>query len=332
MAQSMPSQKMPKTKYKFNHETLSFDKIRLGLRQTFLRLFGYFVASVILAGIYGFIFMFIFDSPQEKVLKREIAQLTLQYELMNREMENVEKVLVHLQETDDNLYRTIFETEPLPSSYSNGGIGGVNRYQELEGFSNSELVVETARRLDRIRKKIYVQSESFDELIAYAKEKEEMLSSIPAIQPISNKDLKRTASGFGYRIHPIYKISKFHSGMDFTAPTGTDVFATGNGVIREVKSARRELGNHIIIDHGFGFQTVYAHLDGFNVRVGQKVKRGDVIGFVGSTGLSTAPHLHYEVLVNGSHTDPAMYYFNDLTPEEYERMLEISSKSGQTFD
>lgn len=332
MAQSMPSQKMPKTKYKFNHETLSFDRIRLGLRQTFLRLFGYFVASVILAGIYGFIFMFIFDSPQEKVLKREIAQLTLQYELMNREMENVEKVLVHLQETDDNLYRTIFETEPLPSSYRNGGIGGVNRYQELEGFSNSELVVETARRLDRIRKKIYVQSESFDELIAYAKEKEEMLSSIPAIQPISNKDLKRTASGFGFRIHPIYKITKFHSGMDFTAPTGTDVFATGNGVIKEVKSARRELGNHIVIDHGFGFQTVYAHLDGFNVRVGQKVKRGDVIGFVGSTGLSTAPHLHYEVLVNGNHTDPALYYFNDLTPEEYERMLEISSKSGQTFD
>ncbi len=328
----MPSQKMPRTKYKFNHETLSFDRIRLGLRQTFLRLFGYFVASLLLAGIYGFIFMFVFDSPQEKALKREIAQLTLQYELMNREMENVEKVLVHLQETDDNLYRTIFETEPLPSSYRNGGIGGVNRYQELEGFSNSELVIETARRLDRIRKKIYVQSESFDELIAYAKEKEEMLSSIPAIQPISNKDLKRTASGFGYRIHPIYKISKFHSGMDFTAPTGTDVFATGNGVIKEVKSARRELGNHIIIDHGFGFQTVYAHLDGFNVRVGQRVKRGDVIGFVGSTGLSTAPHLHYEVLVNGSHTDPAMYYFNDLTPEEYERMLEISGKSGQTFD
>lgn len=332
MVQSMPSQKMPKTKYKFNHETLSFDRIRLGLRQTFLRLFGYFVASLLLAGIYGFIFMFIFDSPQEKVLKREIAQLTLQYDLMNREMENVEKVLVHLQETDDNLYRTIFETEPLPSSYRNGGIGGVNRYQELEGFSNSELVIETARKLDRIRKKIYVQSESFDELIAYAKEKEEMLSSIPAIQPISNKDLKRTASGFGYRIHPIYKITKFHSGMDFTAPTGTDVFATGNGVIKEVKSARRELGNHIIIDHGFGFQTVYAHLDGFKVRVGQKVKRGDVIGFVGSTGLSTAPHLHYEVLVNGNHTDPALYYFNDLTPEEYERMLEISSKSGQTFD
>lgn len=323
---------MPKTKYKFNHETLSFDRIRLGIRQTFLRLFGYFVASLFLAGIYGFIFAFVFDSPQEKALKREIEQLTLQYELMNREMDNVEKVLGHLQETDDNLYRTIFETEPLPSSYREGGIGGVNRYAELEGFTNSQLVIETSERLDKIRKKIYVQSQSFDELIAYASEKEEMLASIPAIQPISNKDLKRTASGFGYRIHPIYKISKFHSGMDFTAPTRTEVYATGNGVIRTVKSARRELGNHIVVDHGFGYQTVYGHLDGFNVREGQKVKRGDVIGFVGSTGLSTAPHLHYEVLVNGRQVDPALYYFNDLTPEEYERMLEISSKSGQTFD
>ena len=323
---------MPKTKYKFNHETLSFDRIRLGIRQTFLRLFGYFVASLFLAGIYGFIFAFVFDSPQEKALKREIEQLTLQYELMNREMDNVEKVLGHLQETDDNLYRTIFETEPVPSSYREGGIGGVNRYTEFEGFSNSELVIETAARLDKIRKKIYVQSESFDELIAYASEKEEMLSSIPAIQPLSNKDLKRTASGFGYRIHPIYKISKFHSGMDFTAPTGTEVYATGNGVIETVKSARRELGNHIIIDHGFGYETVYAHLDRFNVREGQKVKRGDVIGFVGSTGLSTAPHLHYEVLVNRRQVDPALYDFNDLTPEEYDRMLEIASKSGQTFD
>lgn len=323
---------MPKTKYKFNHETLSFDRIRLGIRQTFLRLFGYFVASLFLAGIYGFIFAFIFDSPQEKALKREIAQLQLQYELMNREMENVEKVVENLEETDDNLYRTIFEAEPVPSSYRRGGIGGINRYEELEGFSNSQMVIETAKRLDRIRKRIYVQAESFDALIAMARKKEEMLGSIPAIQPLSNDDLKRTASGFGYRIHPIYKILKFHSGMDFTAPSGTEIYATGNGTISMVKSARRELGNHIVIDHGFGYQTVYAHLSSFNVKVGQKVRRGDVIGFVGSTGLSTAPHLHYEVLVNGSYVDPAMYYFNDLTPAEYDRMLEISSKSGQTFD
>jgi len=323
---------MPKTKYKFNHETLSFDRIKLGLRQTFLRFFGYFIASLFLAFIYGLIYVFVFDSPQDKALKREIEQLTLQYELMNREMENVEKVLGNLEETDDNLYRTIFEAEPVPSSYREGGIGGVNRYEELEGLSNSMLVIETAKRLDKIRKRIYAQSESFDDLIAMAREKEEMLGSIPAIQPVSNTDLKRTASGFGYRIHPIYKILKFHSGMDFTAPTGTEVYATGNGTVKMVKSARRELGNHIIIDHGFGYQTVYAHLNDFNVKVGQKVRRGDVIGFVGSTGLSTAPHLHYEVRVNGSAVDPAMYYFNDLTPEEYDRMLEISSKSGQTFD
>ncbi len=166
-------------------------------------------------------------------------------------------------------------------------------------------MIETARKLDKIRKKIYVQSLSFDELIHFAREKGEMLSCIPAIQPLSNKDLKRTASGFGWRIHPIYKISKFHSGMDFTAPSGTEVYATGNGVVYQVKSARRELGNHIIIDHGFGYQSVYAHLSGFNVKAGQKVKRGDTIGFVGSTGLSTAPHLHYEVRVNGKHVDPS---------------------------
>ncbi len=187
MALSLPSQRMPKTKYKFNHETLSFDKMRLGIRQLLLRLFGYFVGSLFLAGLYGFIFAFVFDSPKEKTLKREIEQLTLQYELMNREMDNVEKVLGHLQETDDNLYRTIFEAEPVPSSYRVGGIGGVNRYEELQGFTNSELIIETATRLDKIRKQIYVQSQSFDELIAYAKEKEEMLSSIPAIQPISNE-------------------------------------------------------------------------------------------------------------------------------------------------
>jgi murein DD-endopeptidase MepM/ murein hydrolase activator NlpD len=323
---------MPKTKYKFNHETLSFDKIRLGIRQLLLRLFAYFVGSLFLAGLYGFVFAFIFDSPKEKALKREIEQLTLQYDLMNREMENVEKVLGHLEETDDNLYRTIFEAEPVPASYREGGIGGVNRYEELEGFSNSDLIIETATRLDKIRKKIYVQSESFDQLIALSKEKEDMLSSIPAIQPVSNKDLKRTAGGYGYRIHPIYKISKFHAGMDFTAPTGTDVYATGNGVVSLVKSERRELGNHIIIDHGFGYQTIYAHLDHFNVRVGQKVNRGDIIGFVGSTGLSTAPHLHYEVKVSGRNVDPAMYFFNDLTPAEYDSMIEIASKSGQSFD
>jgi murein DD-endopeptidase MepM/ murein hydrolase activator NlpD len=323
---------MRKPKYKFNHETLSFDKMRLGMKELALKIFAYFIGSVFLAIIYSVIFSSAFDTPREKALKREIGQLSLQYEIMNREMGNVEKVLDNLQTTDDNLYRTIFAAEPIPSSIRAGGTGGVKRYEELNGFTNSQLIVETAHRLDRIRKKIGVQSKSYDELILLAKKKEAMLRCMPAIQPISNKDLKRTASGFGMRIHPIYKIPKFHAGMDFTAPTGTSVYATGDGVVEELTSDRRELGNHIVLDHGFGYETVYAHLDGFNVKRGQKVKRGDVIGFVGSTGLSIAPHLHYEVKLNGQNVDPALYYFSDLTADEYDRMIELSTKTGQTFD
>ncbi len=297
-----------------------------------MRLFAYFIGSVLLAVVYGGLFTAIVDFPKEKALKREIAQMQLQYDRINRDMSNVEKVLAHLQENDDNLYRTIFEAEPIAASLRGVGIGGVNRYEELEGYDNSTVVIETAMRLDKIRKKVYVQSKSFDELKAMASEKEEMLRRIPAIQPISNKDLKRTASGWGYRIHPIYKIRKFHWGMDFTAPTGTEIYATGDGTIKRVIKSRRGYGLHIVIDHGYGYTTTYAHMNRFNVKQGQKIKRGDVIGFVGSTGLSTAPHLHYEVALNGKKVDPANYYFNDLTPDEYERMIELSMRSGQSFD
>lgn len=323
---------MPNSRYKFNPESLSFDKIRLSIGAMLLRSLAYFVASLLIALVYYLIFAIFVDSPKEKALMREIEQLTLQYDLIHREMGNIEKVIGQLQETDDNLYRTIFEAEPIPETLREGGVGGINRYKELEGYDNSSIVIETAKRLDRIRKKIYVQSKSFDDLITLAMKKEDMLRSIPAILPISNKDLTRTASGFGLRIHPIYKIIKFHAGMDFTAPSGTDIYATGDGTIASVISSRRGLGNHIIINHGFGYSSVYAHLDRFNVRAGQKVKRGDVIGFVGSTGTSVAPHLHYEIKLNGVNVDPVNYYFNDLSPEEYERMIEIASKTGQSFD
>ncbi len=323
---------MAKTKYKYNPDSLSFDEINLTFRERFLRFLAYFTGSLLLALVYGGLFTTLFDSPKEEALKREIDQMNLQFEILNRDMEKVERVLTHLQETDDNLYRTIFEAEPIATSLREGGIGGVNRYEELEGYDNSKIVIETAERLDKIRKKVYVQSKSFDALIALASEKEEMLRRIPAIMPISNKDLKRTASGWGYRIHPIYKIRKFHYGMDFTAPTGTEIYATGDGVIKRVISSKRGLGKHIEIDHGYGYTTTYAHMNRFNVKQGQKVKRGDVIGFVGTTGLSTAPHLHYEVALNGKKVDPANYYFNDLTPDEYERMIELAMRSGQSFD
>jgi hypothetical protein len=323
---------MTPAKYKFNPDSLSFDKIRLGFRAVLLRFLAYFVGSVFIAIIYGLLYAIFFDSPKEKALLREIDQLTIQYEMMNKDLDNVEKVIGHLEQTDDNLYRTIFEAEPIPATLREGGIGGVNRYKELEGYDNSKIVIETAKRLDKITKHVYIQSRSFDDLIVLAKEKEVMLASFPAVMPIANNDLTRTASGFGMRIHPYYKISKFHYGMDFTAPMGTDVYVTGDGVIESIIQEKRGYGNHIIVNHGFGYKTIYAHLERFNVRRGQKVKRGDIIGFVGSTGMSLAPHLHYEVHLNDVAVDPSNYYFNDLTAEEYDRMVEIASRSGQSFD
>lgn len=323
---------MKRSKYKFNPESLSFDKIRMGARSILLRFLAFLIGSVTVAVVLNFLFGLFFDTPKEKALKREIEQLSLQYDLIHREMGNLEKVIEHLQETDDNLYRTIFGAEPVLATQRQSGIGGVSRFSELEGFNNSKLVIETAKKLDAIRKKVYVQSKSFDDLILLATEKEEMLRSIPALMPISTRDLTRIASGFGLRIHPYYKISKFHAGMDFTAPLGTEIYSTGDGTIESVSSGKRGMGNYITVNHGFGYKSTYAHLESFNVRQGQKVRRGDIIGFVGNTGMSIAPHLHYEIKLNGENVDPVNYFFNDLSPAEYETMIEIAAKTGQSFD
>ncbi len=323
---------MAKPRYKFDPESLSFDKIRMGVGAILLKALAYILGSVIIAVVFNFLFGIFFDSPKEKALKREVDQMTLQYSMVHREMDNLGKVIEHLQETDDNLYRTIFGAEPLQSTQRQGGVGGVNRYMELEGYSNSKIIIETEKKLDGIRKQVYAQSKSYDELILLVKRKEDMLRSIPAIIPISTKDLTRIASGFGLRIHPVYKISKFHSGMDFTAPLGTEIYASGDGTIESVQSSKRGMGNYIIINHGFGYQSIYAHLDRFNVRAGQKVRRGDVIGYVGDTGMSVAPHLHYEIKLNNVNVDPVNYFFNDLSAAEYEAMVEVASKTGQSFD
>ena len=323
---------MAKTKFKFNPDTLSYDRIKHSIKDIILKISAYFVGSLIIAAIYYVVWAILVDSPKEKLLRNELLQLTMQYELIQNEMGEMETVLAQLQETDDNLYRSIFEAEPLAPTYRTAGTGGVNRYKELEGYSNSQIVIETTQRLENLRNGIYAQSKSYDELVVLAENKEEMIKSVPAIMPISNHDLKRTASGFGLRMHPVYMIVKFHNGMDFTAPTGTEVYATGDGIIDAVVSAQNGLGKYITIDHGFGYTSTYGHLNGFNVKKGQRIQRGDVIGFVGNTGLSVAPHLHYEIKFNGNYVDPANYYFNDLTAEEYDRMVEISSKTGQSFD
>lgn len=284
-------------------------------------------ASIILFVAYTF-----FDSPKEIALKRENEQLKLQYTVINKDVAQIKNVLSNIIHRDNNIYRVIFEAEPISKDVREAGVGGVNRYIGLEGYKFSELVINTRKTIDNIAQKLYIQSKSFDEIVELAKQKEELLQSIPAIQPITNEDLTRVASGFGYRIHPIHKIRKMHTGMDFTAPTGTQIYATGDGVIESVKTSKRGYGNHVVIKHQFGYKTRYAHMSRFNVKKGQKVKRGDVIGFVGNTGSSTGPHLHYEVEKDDKKVNPYNYYFNDLTPEEFDRMIELSSSANQSFD
>jgi hypothetical protein len=323
---------MGKVKYKFNPDSLSYDRVESSLKQKVLKLTGYFFVFLVNATIGYLLYSITFDTPKEKGLKRQIGEMSLNIELFNKQLDNIESVLKDMQQRDDNIYRTIFEAEPVNHSVRQAGFGGTNRYRDLEKLENSKMVINTAKRLDVINRKVVVQSKSYDELMELAINKEKMLACIPNIQPISNKNLERTASGWGYRIHPIYKIRKFHYGIDFTASTGTEIYATGDGVIEKIESSKRGYGNSVLINHGFGMKTLYAHMDRFNVKKGQKIKRGEVIGFVGNSGLSTAPHLHYEVFHNNERVNPINYFFNDLSAAEYDLMIELSMRPGQSFD
>jgi len=323
---------MAKIKYYYDTKTLSYKPIDSTVVDKFKNFIIYFTSSAILAFFIILIFFQYFDSPKEKRLKNEINNLTIQYDFINNNLKQIELVLDDIQKRDDNIYRTIFEADPIPTSIRKQGFGGVNRYKKLSGFSNSDLIINTTKKIDQLTKQLYLQSKSFDEIIELAKNKSEMLASLPAIQPVANKNLKRMASGYGYRIHPIYKTRKMHYGMDFSAKIGTEIYATGDGVISKVKRSKRGYGNYVKINHGFGYETLYAHMSKYIVKKGQKVKRGEVIGYVGNTGISTAPHLHYEVRKDNKKINPVNFYYNDLTPEEYEKMLEISSQYNQSFD
>ncbi len=323
---------MAKIKYYYDTKTLSYKRIQLTTSKKIKRILLFLFSSGSLGLIMLILFYQFFDSPKEKRLNREIISLVTQYETVSAKLNQVELVLDDLQNRDDNIYRVIFEAEPIPNSIRKAGYGGINRYAELTQLNNSELVINTTKKLDQISKQLYIQSKSFDEIIELAKNKSEMLASIPAIQPVSNKDLSRMASGYGIRFHPIYKTKKFHYGMDFSAKTGTPIYATGNGKISKVRKGRRGYGNHVIIDHQFGYKTLYAHMDKYIVKKGQRVKRGEIIGYVGNTGTSVAPHLHYEVHKDGKRINPVNYYYNDLNAEEYEKMIFLSSQSNQSFD
>ena len=323
---------MAKIKYYYDTKTLSYKRIKLSKLEKTKR-FSYFIFSSAIIGLIMIVTFFqFFDSPKEKRLINEINHLVNQYEIVDNKMSKIELVLDDIQKRDDNIYRTIFEADPIPTSIRKQGFGGINRYKELEGYSNSKIMIETSTKIDQITKQLYLQSKSFDEIIDLTKDKLSMLASIPAIQPVSNKNLKRMASGYGYRIHPIYKTRKMHAGMDFSAKTGTEIYATGNGTINKVRRSKKGYGNYVEINHGYGYKTLYAHMSKSIVKQGQKVKRGELIGYVGNTGTSVAPHLHYEVIKNGKKIDPVNFYYNDLSTHEYSKMLEISSQNNQSFD
>jgi hypothetical protein len=323
---------MSRIKYKFDYKSLTYQKVRLSTKDILLKLFSYLATGLVFSTIVIALAYEFLDSPKEKMLVRENKQLMLQYELLNKRVELISAVLDDIQQRDDNIYRVIFEAEPIHKDVRKAGFGGVQRYKQLEGYANSELVIEANKKLDKLAKQLVIQSNSFEDVFKLAKNKAEMLASIPAIQPVSNKDLTRLASGFGYRTHPIYKITHLHTGLDFSAPIGTEIYSTGNGVVKSVEKEARGYGNHVVVSHGYGYETLYAHMSKFNVRVGQKVKRGDVIGYVGSTGTSTAPHLHYEVIKNGQKINPINFFYNDLSPEEFQKIIEISTQSNQSFD
>ena len=291
------------------------------------------MAAVFLVSFLGFVgFSYVVKSPSQLEQERELENLKLHFELLSKRIDQGTGVLKEIQERDDNIYRVYFEAEPISKEERMAGFGGINRYKSLDGFENSVMIKEVTKKIDVLSKQLVVQSKSLDEIIEMAKNKKEMLASIPAIQPVSNKELKRMASGFGYRIHPIYKTRKYHWGMDFSAPKGTPIYATGNGKIEKVKRSNRGLGNYVKINHGFGYKTIYGHMQSYVVRKSQNVKRGDLIGYIGSSGTSTAPHLHYEVVKDNKKVNPIYYYFNDLTPEEYDLMLDMASRENQSLD
>lgn len=279
-----------------------------------------------------FFFTGIVDSPKETLLKSENAELKEQLAQVEKQVQSMSLTLDGLTKKDEDIYRTIFEVEPLSKSTRKAGIGGSDRYDYLRKLNNGKFLIEMRKAIDNLNARMKVQEQSFDEIIKLAENKKKMLAAIPSIQPVANKDLSRVASGYGYRIDPFYRTKKFHSGLDFSAPRGTEVYATADGKIEDLQTDLWGYGKHIIINHGYGYKTLYGHLSKFEVKKGQMVTRGQLIGRVGNTGKSTGPHMHYEVHINGNVVNPTYFFHNDLTDEEFRKLVELASLPNQSFD
>lgn len=318
-------------KYRINPETLQLERIEHGFRY-WLRRSGYYILGGVCIGIlFFYTFLYFFPSPREASLMQYNRNLTAEMAVIEKQVDQMQIIMADLSQRDDNLYRAILGAEPIPLSARMGATRQISYYDSLARMTNTQLGADLQRKVDILEKELYVQARSYEEILELAKKQEVRMENIPAIQPVLNKDLKRMASGYGWRVDPVYHIRRFHEGMDFSAPIGTDIFATGNGVI-SYSGWRQGYGETVEIDHGFNYKTRYAHCSKRFARVGQKVKRGDVIALVGNTGKSTGPHLHYEVHYNGKAVDPRNYYFYDLSPEEYDLMVQLSSNMGNMMD
>ncbi len=323
---------MAKVKYYYDSKTLSYKKVEKTLRKRIFKAILFLFAGALFM-ILGFFIIGIFlDSPRQKYLQRELEFVKLNEQLHNKKIKQLETILKEIEERDNNIYRLFFEVNPITEEQRKSGLGGVNRYKNLQGYDNSEIVLDVTKNIDLLSKRLYIQSKSLDEILKLAENKEKLLAAIPAIQPVKKEDMTRMASGYGRRKDPFNKAWKMHWGMDFTAPKGTPVYASGDGIVARADNKSSGYGNHIRVNHGFGYISLYAHLSKYNVRKGQRVKRGDLIGFVGSTGRSTGPHLHYEIHKNGKKIDPINFYYGNLSPEEFAVLQKAAEQKGQSLD
>jgi murein DD-endopeptidase MepM/ murein hydrolase activator NlpD len=325
---------MSKVKYYYDPETLSYRPIEITNKKRISNVVLFILASFVF-GLSSLLILLNSDwinTPAEISQKRALENYELQFEILSKKLNQIEAVVENIEERDNNIYRVYFEASPIPEEQRRAGFGGVNRYKNLEGYDNSDLIINTAKRLDVLSKQTVVQSRSLDEIERLAENKAELIEAIPSIQPIKNQDLTRMASGYGYRTDPFTKKRRFHYGMDFSARKGTPIYATGNGVVKRADNRSSGYGKHIRIDHGFGYISLYAHLNKYNVRRGQRVKRGDIIGYVGNTGRSVGPHLHYEIFKDKKKINPLNFYYGNLSQKEFDALLTQSRLENQSMD
>ncbi|MFV5691402.1 M23 family metallopeptidase [Flavobacterium sp. LT1R49] len=325
---------MAKVKYYYDSENLAYRKIKVRKRKKF----GVVALFLVASALFGFLCFIIllntpyFETPKDRLQAREIDNLKLNFSILNKKMDQVDGVVEDIENRDNNLYRVYFNISAIPDSVRKSGFRDINRYKKLAGYDNSQLVMNTTKRVDVLTKELAIQSKSLDIILDLAKAKNKLLAAIPAIQPVRNENLKQLASGFGYRTDPFTKARKMHKGMDFSANTGTPIYATGDGVIAKADNTASGYGNHIVIKHGYGYETLYGHLSKYKVRAGQHVKRGDIIGYVGSTGRSEGPHLHYEVHKDGNVVNPLNFYYGNISAIEYVAISKLANQENQSLD